>query len=188
MDTQSTLIDALESLTGRIADPAVDLSRLLADLVGVAVVSIESLISATLTVTIEEYPFTLMSAVADNTARVQTSVSIPLGMDMERAASSELVMLAGTRGSFEGLAADVGVLLHLDPAAVELDAHLSGALDIGATEPLWFIDRARGVLLARGAVDADIELRRRSTRDRCSLTESAQHVMAEACRPTGPGG
>ncbi|OZC88499.1 hypothetical protein CH254_11300 [Rhodococcus sp. 06-412-2C] len=186
MNTSSTLIDALESMTDRIADPAVDLSGLLADLVGVAADSIGSLLSASLTVTIEDYPFTLMSAVANTTARVRTSVSIPLGMDADEAACSELVLLAASQGSFEDLAADVGVLLHLDPAAVELDAHLSGTRDCGSPEPRWSIDRARGVLLARGVVDADLELRRRSKRERCTLTESAQHVLAAARRPTGP--
>ncbi len=189
VEISSNLALALDSLTEVCADPAIDLGVLLQQLVSAAEESVESLVSVTLTVWVDDYPFTVAATTGSGSDSVQASVWIPLPAESHATVGSELLLLAGAPGAFVDMAADVVFVLRLDPDVVKLDVHLwandseiySETIDLDDRRT---VDQALGVLVAQGAVlqDADEDLRLRADRHGYALADAARVVLADAYR------
>lgn len=189
VDISSKLALALDSLTEVCADPAIDLGVLLQQLVSAAEESVASLVSVTLTVWVDDYPFTVAATTRNDRESVQASVWIPLPAESRSAVGSDLLLLAGAPGAFVDMAADVVFVLRLDPDVVKLDLHLwaddseiySETIDLDDRRT---VDQALGVLVAQGAVlqDADLDLQLRADRHGNTLADAARVVLADAFR------
>ncbi len=186
MKSSLELNGALAALTEALDDRSVDLRGLLTGLLTAAGESVPSLVSIVLTGGTEGRPFALVVPLEAPHVRGRTSLSISLGaIGGSTIAGSEtgsrLIMLAARSGAFADF------VLELDPAEVELDTHLHiDGLDATSIERTLddrvCIDRALGVLLARGATmeEAELHLARRAYQQDHAVADVARAIVAAA--------
>lgn len=174
--------EPIDTLTELVADPAADVSVLLASVLAAAGESIDSLTSATLIVTVENRPFTVSASVPTPRPECRTSIAISLRAHTGSGSHSELVLRASTPGAFVDLAAAVRAVMRLEPGTIATDAHLTTAEAETGYDHGRHVDQAVGVLVARGAsVDhANAYLRRRSEHEGLTLGATALSILEEA--------
>ena len=190
MKSNPQLLAALASLTAGLDDPSVDLHRSVTELVAALTQSVDSLVSVALTVVVDQRPYSVTVPVHSGQDAV-SSVAIPLRPRTGAAAGSQLVLLAGTRGAFVDLVADVSSAMNWDTATIAIDTHVpvhsastgDHTFDIQQDlEDRSTIDQALGVLLAQGLTmhDAGRHLTHRAEQDGVTIADAARAVLHDA--------
>ncbi|ORM35963.1 ANTAR domain-containing protein [Williamsia sp. 1135] len=187
---------ALRELTTALDEPATDLDALLTTVHEHLTGAVPSLLSASLTVIVDGYDFSITTPPrADTSAPAGSSLLIPLTSAMlHPTTTAHLLLRASTPGSLVDLAADGAHLLGIDLAALDVDNHLHGAppdpelsLDDRAV-----IDYAIGILYESNALGtiaaARAALHQLADRDQVTVHTAAARIVADVNpQPPGPG-
>lgn len=196
---------ALGALTVALEDPDIDLDAQLTLLLEPLTAAVPSLLTASLTLTVDGRAFTLAAPLhEDATAATGSSLRIPLSTVTARDSSTaQLLVRAASPGALVDLAADCAHLLGVDLRVMELNIHLHSdpvgrPRGEGVSDGMNFersaasatfadhavIDYAVGILFERGALltiaDATAALRALAERDGTTLHDTARRIVTNA--------
>ncbi len=197
MEIPAALRTDLASLTQAFDDPDIDLDVELSRLTDNLRAAVSSYLGLTLTLGVAErtVTFNVSAGRRSNGAPhvVRASLMLRLAALDGRHVDNTLVLYAATPGAFVDLTADLTFALRLDGSALVLDAHLvpleTAAAGTSGLADLSTVERAVGVLIAQAFTPelARAELTRRAAADGCSVTTTAEHLLAEVTRQVNSG-
>lgn len=191
MELQRRLMADLSLLTEALDSDTVDLAHLALRLVSDIDDAVSSVVSVTLTMTIDGEDFELAALAEDPNAReAASSLCLTLTGRANSRATTRLLIRSGTAGALVDFAADVSFSLGLDSAAAVLDGHLRrrtqnrlAATEVGYTlAAMSEINQAVGVLIESGRTPPEgrAELRRLALASSTPLIEVARQVLRDA--------
>lgn len=183
MDFPHSLADDLDILTEAIGDPVMDLEAVLNVLTDDLTAAVPSFLGLSMTLQIDETPFTLDSFTASDGEDARASLWLPLVPRGAPRPSGDVIFYAWAPDAFSDLADDARWMFHLDGQAV-MDRHLprinaAGRAGISGLREFSDINQAIGVLISMGhsAREAHIELHRRALRAHLPVLETARDLL-----------
>lgn len=180
---RSRLRDLLLTLAAALDEPGADLEAQLSSLLDDLVAAVPSLLTASLSVTVDDYEFAI--TVPPDTAADPgvTSILIPLtGVTSDESTSACLLLWATTPGAFVDFAADVAHLLDIELGDVVLDRARrdSGPGDPGEPDLSVMPETVALTLTDRATIDYAIGiLYERDQHETLVTARAALHGMAE---------
>ncbi|WP_207835354.1 ANTAR domain-containing protein [Williamsia soli] len=191
----ANLYAALRALTTALDEPATDLDEHLSTVHEHLTGAVPSLLSASLTVIVDGFDFSLTAPPrADTSALAGSSLLIPLaGTTLDPTTTAHLLLRASTPGSLVDFAADSAHLLGIDLAALDVDNHLHGAPPDpeSSLDERAVIDYAVGILYESNALGsiaaARAVLHQLADRDQVTMYTAAARIVADVnAQPPGP--
>ena len=190
MKLQPRLIEDLETLTESSDSSTVDLARLARQLAADIDVAVPSVVSISLTVTVDGERFEVSASTSPpHRGAIASSLEVTLAGLADSRSARQLLILSGTSGALVDFAADVGFALGLAEGAAVLDRHLvrgggtdSQSADSPSLADVSEVNQAIGVLVAGGRTvgEARAELTRLAERSNRSTVDEAGRTLRDA--------
>lgn len=188
-----SLADRLQALCAHGPEPH-DLARGVNELLNLARRAVPSCLGLSLTLERGGPPLTMTALVpVAGEEPVGSSLALRLPsrqvQDVSSNGGAVLILYAAARGAFDHVTADLLALLDLDPGRATVDGHLTLPGLVAAVEDfterlddLGAVDRALGVLLDRGFLQADgrCEIDRLAAVGAVSIPTAARSLLATA--------
>lgn len=190
MKLQPRLIEDLATLTESLDCSTVDLARMAGQLAADIDVAVPSVVSISLTVTVDGERFEVSASTSSpHQGAVASSLEVTLAGPADSRTAKQLLILSGTSGALVDFAADVGSALGLGEGAAVLDRHLvrGGGTALQPADPPTLADisevnQAIGVLVASGrtVTEARSELGRLAEHSNRSTVDEAGRTLRDA--------
>lgn len=190
MKLQPRSIEDLETLTESSDSSTVDLARLARQLAADIDVAVPSVVSISLTVTVDGERFEVSASTSPpHRGAIASSLEVTLAGLADSRSARQLLILSGTSGALVDFAADVGFALGLAEGAAVLDRHLvrgggtdSQSADSPSLADVSEVNQAIGVLVAGGRTvgEARAELTRLAERSNRSTVDEAGRTLRDA--------
>lgn len=191
MDLPHSLADDLDVLTEALGDPVLDLEAVLTVLTDDLTAAVPSFLGLSMTLQVDEKPFTLNSFTGPFGEEARASLWLPLVPRGAPRPSGDVIFYGWANDAFSDLADDARSMFAFDGHAV-MDRHLpritaAGQVGIRGLREFSDINQAIGVLISMGhtAWEAQIELHRRALRTHRTVLETACDLLT-ICT-AGPG-
>lgn len=188
MDVSRSLSAQLSALTDALDDPGTDLSGILSVLVDDLTDAVPSFLGLQMTLELNGRPFTLNTIADGDSDAARTTLQLPLDPLAGTGPGSVVIFYAAAAGAFADLAAEAHQAWGLD-GQVHLDQHLPARDTPAGHDPpdpasddlhrLSIVNRAVGILIARGHTpeQARDQLRRTAGQRRITESEVAEGIV-----------